>query len=90
MLGFSSLSFGTSVCIFVSSLQIHFVWINDFGFFLKVESVFVVLNLSVSDPITVVLFVIREDILWVWVSHESVSAADHSALLLITGGQILN
>ena len=86
MLGFSSFSFLASVCIFVSSLQIHLVRINDFGFFLKVESVLVVLNLGVSDSIAVVLFVIGEDILWVRVSHESISAAQESALLLITGG----
>ena len=90
MLGFSSFSFLASVCIFVSSLQIHLVRINDFGFFFKVESVLMVLNLSVSNPVTVILFVVGEDILWVWVSHESVSAAHHSALLLITGRQILN
>ena len=75
MLWFSSLSFLASVCIFVSSLQIHFVRIYDFGFFLKVESVLMVLNLSLSDSITVILFVIREDILWIRVSHESISAA---------------
>ena len=75
MLGFSSLSFLASVCIFVSSLQIHFVGIYDFGFFLKVESVLMVLNLSLCDSITVILFVIREDILWIRVSHESISAA---------------
>lgn len=75
MLGFSSLSFLASVCIFVSSLQIHLVRIYDFGFFLKVESVLMVLNLSLSDSITVILFVIREDILWIRVSHESISAA---------------
>ena len=75
MLGFSSFSFLASVCIFVSSLQIHLVRINDFGFFLKVESVLMVLNLSLSDSITVILFVIREDILWIRVSHESISAA---------------
>ena len=75
MLGFSSFSLLASVCVFVSGLQIHLVRINDLGFFLKVERVFMVLNLGVSDSIAVVLFVIGEDILWVRVSHESISAA---------------
>ena len=64
--------------------------IDDLCFFLKVECILVVLNIGLLVSVTIILFVVREDIFRVWVSNESISTALESTLLLVTGGQILN
>ena len=64
--------------------------IDDLGLFFKVECILVVLNIGLLVSVTVILFVVREDIFRVWVSNESISTALESTLLLVTGGQILN
>ena len=64
--------------------------IDDLCFFLKVECILVVLNLCLFVSVTVILFVVREDIFRVWVPNKSISTALESTLLLVTGGQILN
>ena len=63
--------------------------IDNLGFLLKVECFFMVFDLGLFDCVSEVLFVVGEDILWVWVSHESICAARLS-VLWVTGGNIIN
>jgi hypothetical protein len=55
-------------------------------FFLHIESIFMVLNVSLFVRIAVILLIVREYVLWVWIPNESVSATLEPALILITGG----
>lgn len=54
------LSFPASVCILVSSVQLHRVWVNDFGFFFEVESLFMVLVRRLTVLVCEVLLIGRE------------------------------
>ena len=56
------------------------------GFFLHIEGIFMILDICLFVCIAIVLLIVRENVLWVWISHEPVSAALESTLILITGG----
>ena len=49
--------------------------IDYLGFLLQIERIFVVVDLRFLVCISEILFVVGEDILWVWVSYESICAA---------------
>lgn len=64
--------------------------IDDLRFFLKVESFFMALDCVLLERVSVILLVIREDILGIGISNESVCAASLSSIdLLVASGQIL-
>ena len=63
--------------------------IDDLRLFFKVECILVVLNIGLLVSVTVILFVVREDVLWIRISHKSISTTGCSALW-ITGRQILD
>ena len=63
------------------------MWVDDLRFFLKIEGLFMVFEFSLLVCVSEILLVVGEDVLWVWVSNESVSAASLSAMdSLITSG----
>ena len=60
--------------------------INDFGFFLKIESFFMIFDFSLLVCVAIILFIIGENILRVRIPDESISAACHSAVVCIASG----
>ena len=83
---YCSWSLFSSVCHFIGSWQIHSMGINYLRFFFHIESIFMVLNISLFVRITVILLIVGEYVLRVGIPHESVSATLEPALILITGG----
>ena len=63
--------------------------INYLGLLLEVESLLMILNLSLAHFAIVVLSVVREEHLGVWVSHKAVSAAS-VAHTFVTNWQLLD
>lgn len=62
--------------------QIHVMWIDNLGLFLKVEGFFVALNVCLGELAVVVLLVVRIERLGVGIAHKSISAASHSGALV--------
>ena len=86
LFGLGRFSFFASICILIGRLEVHFVGINDFGFFFKIESFFMVFDVSFFVCVAEILFVVGENILRVGVSDESICAACHSAVVRIASG----
>lgn len=66
------------------SLEVHFVGIDDFGFFFQVEGLLVALEDGLRGFVGVVLFIVGEQ-LGVGVAHEAVSATRVTHTLVTNG-----
>ena len=88
-LGLCTLALFTLVLYLVRRGQIHPVWVDNFGLFLKIEGALMILHLSLSQLAVVVLTVVTEKRFWVGVPYEAVRAANCSRAL-VTSRDILN
>ena len=67
---------------FVSSVAVHFVWVDDLGFFLKVECLWGLDHECALPAESEILLVAAEQSLWVGVPHELICASS-AALSLV-------
>ena len=81
-LGLCTLALFTLVLCLVRRAQIHLVWVDNFGLFLKIEGALMILHLSLSQLAVVVLLVVRVEALRVRVPDKPIDAARHSCALI--------
>lgn len=61
-------------CWFCSCRHLHWVWVDNPGLLLKIESLMWWNNLHLRDFVLILLLIVRSRALWVGVLHKSVSA----------------
>ena len=75
LFGLCTLALVSPVLRLVRRAEIHLMWVDNFGLFLKIEGALVILDLSLGQLAIVVLSVVRKESPWIWITHESVSAS---------------